>query len=187
MSKQASVAPAKQKLVRYPLVEAGRYESIYEAAYRDLEADGGSVTATGFEAKIFSLEDLSISSVGLLKKFLQRLKLMRPVYAGDVIEAIRNKIRAEGWQPATLAHLVAYEAQHLDKHEYPLFATGLFYSHGWKGGEIGRIGLSTTVIPCIVKTEAGGRRLDQYVVGGSFEGVREPDDLLLRGYFLGVR
>jgi hypothetical protein len=183
MNEQVLVAAAPQK--QYPLVEAGRYESIYENAYRDLESGGISLKASGFEAKIFVLDDLGgldTSKVGLLKRFAGRTE---PIYAGTAFQAIDRKIKATGWESATLGHLIAYEAQNFDKHEYPLFAVGLFYSHGWSHGEISQIP-QTRIIPFIKKTETGGRRLDEYIFSSPLGGT-PVDDTILKGYFLAVR
>ncbi len=180
MSAETLIASAEQK--RYPLIEAGQYESVYESAYRDLESCVKS--KKGFIAKIFSFNDLyTIEKRTFTDKIIRRKK---EIFAGDMIEVIQKRITEAGWKAATLAELIAYEAHNIDQHTYPLFAIGLFYRHGWSCGELSRIP-PTTVIPFIRKTETGNRRLDEYIVASPFGGISKPDDLLRQGSFLAVR
>lgn len=127
----------------------------------------------------------------LWKRIRNALRAMiktAPLYAGDIFAEINEKMKTLGWEMGSLGDMLAYEATEANRHEYPLFGIGRLYEHSYSCGEASRLP-PDRIVPVIIKTETGNRKLEQYDVCSEpfTQGQEEFVRILPEGYFIAMR
>lgn len=163
-----------------PLIEEANYSETYDYMLHDLVSESASddergdadVPKPGTEARVFTAEELGLKPNGEMKD--------RNDVVFEVNQAIEWFDSERPWRPGSLGHLIAFEARYHDRHEQPLFATAIMFSHN-----LGH-GLITDGCPAVLQ-DGDGRRLVFLVTGGATFQKLDDASMLFAGHFLAVR
>ena len=165
---------SEQMTQHHPLIVAGGFAEIYDSASRDLASERGMAEPFGTEFRVFTPEEVDVGPVPGLSRY---------EFARLITEAIQDLDSGRPWIVPCLSHLLHYESAHRDQHKYPLFASGMVYTHGINRSDMQ--GMGNEGIPAVRKLEDGTYALSYHLLAGL--GDTTSLEVLETSYFLAMR